>query len=166
MGIQWGSLFLHRLNNHINWNSIPVMLTPIHLSLLKNRINSGQFPKTHPHFAGANLIITDNSIRKSEEGDLVIITQFAGAVSWLIDELKRIFVDELNYKNKHQFYGEIGIILESALHDDNVDIFAVFNHILSQVETNWKPLWFLISQPKPCLVPMGKSWKNYFVQKT
>ena len=115
------------------------MLIPSHLALLKNRIDSGQFPKTHPHFAGANLIITDNSSRKSEEGDLVINTQFAGAVSWLIDELKRIFVDELNYKNKHQFYAEIGIMLESALHDDTVDIFAVFNHILSQVETNWTP---------------------------
>lgn len=115
------------------------MLIPIHLALFKNRIDSGQFTKTHPHFAGANLIITDNSSRKSEEGDSVIITQFAGAVSWLIDELKRIFVDELNYKTKHQFYGEIGIMLESALHDDTVDIFAIFNHVLLQVETNWTP---------------------------
>jgi len=47
------------------------MLIPIHLALLKNRIDSGQFPKTHPHFAGANLKITDNSSRKSEEGDWV-----------------------------------------------------------------------------------------------
>ena len=115
------------------------MLTPIHLALLKNRIDSGHFPRIHPHFAGANLIITDIASRNFEKGDLVIITPFAGAVSWLIDELKTIYVDELNYKNKHQFYAEIGIILESALHDDTVDIFAVFNHVLSQIETNWTP---------------------------
>ena len=82
------------------------MIQSVFIELLKNQIKSGHFPKNHPHFAGANLIITDNPGRNYEEGDTVIITEFAGSVSWLVDQLKGIYVDELNYLNNlnHFFF--------------------------------------------------------------
>jgi len=107
------------------------------IELLKSQIKSGHFPKPHPHFAGANLIITDNPGRNHEEGDTVIITEFAGSVSWLVDQLKGIYVDELNYLNKHDFYQEIGIVLVKTLNDPNKDLFDCLEIVIAEIESNW-----------------------------
>jgi hypothetical protein len=57
---------------------------------LKDRINSGQFPSDFPHFGGANLIITIDTQRNYHEGDIVVYSEHASALSWLVFELKEI----------------------------------------------------------------------------
>lgn len=113
------------------------MLTSVHLELLKNQINWGHFPKIYPHFAGAHLIITDNPNRKFEEGDIVILTEFAGSISWLIEQLKNIYVEKLDYYNKFEFYEEIGNILKKTLHDKEKDLFDCLDDVITEIETNW-----------------------------
>ena len=113
------------------------MIQSAFIELLKSQIKSGHFPKTHPHFAGANLIITNNPGRNHEEGDTVIITEFADSVSWLIDQLKVIYVDELNYLNKHEFYQEIGKVLTKSLNDHNKDLFDCLENVIAEIESNW-----------------------------
>ena len=113
------------------------MIKSAYLELLKSQIKSGHFPKTHPHFAGANFIITNNPGRNHEEGDTVIITEFADSVSWFIDQLKVIYVDELNYLNKHEFYQEIGKVLTKSLNDHNKDLFDCLENVIAEIESNW-----------------------------
>lgn len=115
------------------------MSPAVYIELLKNQIKSGHFPKTHPHFAGANLIITDNLKRNFEEGDTVIYTEFAGSISWLIDQLKTIYVDQLDFFNKYEFYNEIGKVLLKTLNDDEKDLFDCLDDVISEIETNWTP---------------------------
>ncbi len=113
------------------------MLNTVHLELLKNKIDRGHFPKIHPHFAGANLIITDNPNRKFEDGDILILSEFAGPISWLIEQLRDIFVEKLDYYNKFKFYEEIGIILTRTLNDKEKDLFGCLNDVIAEVEANW-----------------------------
>ena len=113
------------------------MLNSVHIELLKNQINWGHFPKIHPHFAGANLIITDNPNRKFEDGDILILSEFAGPISWLIEQLKDIFVEKLDYYNKFKFYEEIGIILKRTLNNKEKDLFDCLNDVIADVEANW-----------------------------
>ncbi len=49
---------------------------------LKSKINSGQFPTDFPHFGGANLIITNDENRHHLDGDIVIYSIHASALSW------------------------------------------------------------------------------------
>ncbi len=110
-----------------------------HLELLKNEIKSGHFPKDYPHFGGANLIITNNPNRNYEKEDIVIFTEFPGSISWLVQRLKNIYVDELHYLNKHDFYIKIGIILMTSLNDKNKDLFDCLEDVIKEIEKNWIP---------------------------
>ena len=77
------------------------------LEILKNKIDSGDFPKNFEHFGGANLIITDDKHRNHYPQDIVVFTENAGSLSWLVFELKQIFNSELDYINKYGFYTNI-----------------------------------------------------------
>jgi hypothetical protein len=115
------------------------MIQSAYLELLKNQINTGHFPKKHPHFAGANLIITDNTNRHFQDGDTVVYTEFAGPISWLVDQLKTIYVDQLDYFNKFDFYKEIGRILLKTLSEVDKDLFDCMQDVVANIEKNWTP---------------------------
>jgi len=61
------------------------------LSVLRNKIESGKFPQEFPEFGGANLIITSDQNRRFHEGDVVVYSIHAPALSWLVTELKNIY---------------------------------------------------------------------------
>jgi hypothetical protein len=104
---------------------------------LKSTINSGKFPKDHPHFGGANLIITDDPNRKHHQWDIVIQTVHAGALSWLVVELKNIFEDSLNYRNKFDFYPYIGKLIQESV-KANDDLFETMLYIVEKLEDEWE----------------------------
>ena len=60
------------------------------LNKLRDTIDRGKFPRQNRHFGGADLIITDDPNRNLEEGKIVVITIHAGAISWLVVQLKNI----------------------------------------------------------------------------
>ena len=88
------------------------------LEKLKDKIANGDFPKNFEHFGGANLIITDDKNRNHYPQDIVVLSENAGSLSWLVFELKHIFNSELDSINKYGFYTNIGNLMNSCLSDD------------------------------------------------
>ncbi|RIW15216.1 hypothetical protein D0X99_12305 [Algoriphagus lacus] len=106
------------------------------LQTLREKINSGQFPTHFPHFGGANLIITDNPNRSFHEGDVVIYTAHASAMSWLVMELKEIYGGHLNSLSKYRFYPEIGKLIQESLRTD-YDVFESMEYVIEEIEKSW-----------------------------
>jgi len=109
------------------------------IELLKEKINSGTFPKNYPHFGGANLIITDDSSRKFDERTQVIYTAHASALSWLIDELKTIYNAQLNSLNKYDFYPSIGELIQESV-NANDDLFETMLYVVDRINDEWKTM--------------------------
>ena len=107
------------------------------LNELKLIINSGQFPTDFPHFGGANLIITDNPDYTGHEGDVVILTPHASALSWLTYKLKDIFDNQLNASNKYDFYTRIGELIQESL-KTNKDLFETMLYVVDKIEEEWR----------------------------
>lgn len=103
---------------------------------LIGKINSGNFPKKFPHFGGANLIITDDPNRNFHEGDLVIYSEHASALSWLVVELKKIYNSKLNYSNKYDFYPYIGELIQSSV-NANDDLFETMLFVVQKIKEDW-----------------------------
>lgn len=106
------------------------------LSELKKLISQGKFPNKYGEFGGANLIITSNSKRNFHEGDIVVYSDHAPALSWLVIELKKIYDSELNHLNKYDFYPYIGKLINQTLTKEEL-IFETMLHIIDQIETDW-----------------------------
>ena len=104
---------------------------------LKEKINSGQFPKDFSHFGGADLIITNNSNRSFREGTVVVYTEHAAALSWLVFELKKIYDSKLNSSNKYEFYPYIGVLIQSSVNAYD-DLFETMLFVVDKIEEDWE----------------------------
>lgn len=102
------------------------------IQVLKIKIESGQFPVSYNHFAGTGLIITDNKEYTGGEGDIVICTLHAGALSWLVFQLKHIFQANLDHSRKCVFYHQIGTIIQSKFKSDG-DLMDVMLMIVDEM---------------------------------
>jgi hypothetical protein len=103
---------------------------------LINKIEQGKFPEKFPHFGGANLIITDDPNRNYHEGDVVVHSEHASALSWLVVELKRIYDSKLNSLNKYDFYPYIGDLIQSSV-NANDDLFETMLFVVKKIEEDW-----------------------------
>jgi hypothetical protein len=103
---------------------------------LRTKIKSGQFPTDFPHFGGANLIITNDPKRNFHEGDVVILTDHASALSWLVVELKRIYDSKLNSLNKYDFYPYIGELIQASV-NANDDLFETMLFVVQKIKEDW-----------------------------
>ena len=106
------------------------------LEILKDKINSGQFPNNFPHFGGANLIITDDPNRNYHDGDIVVYSEHASALSWLVVELKKIYSDEIDSKNKYDFYPYIGELINNTLKRQEL-LFDTMITVVEEIESDW-----------------------------
>ncbi len=104
---------------------------------LINKINRGIFPKEFRHFGGANLIITDNPNRNFRAGDIVIYTEHASALSWLVIELQKIYKSKLNYSNKYDFYPYIGELIQTSI-NENDDLFETMLFVVNKINEDWE----------------------------
>jgi hypothetical protein len=104
---------------------------------LKDIINNGKFPTDYPHFGGANLIITNDPNRNFHEGDIVVYSEHAGALSWLVAELKKIFDSQLNAANKYDFYPRIGELIHASIHA-NDDLFETMLYVVEKISEDWE----------------------------
>jgi hypothetical protein len=103
---------------------------------LTNKIEQGKFPSDYPHFGGANLIITDDTKRNFHEGDTVIYTDHASALSWLVAQLKEIYNSELDYIKKYDFYPYIGELIQSSV-NANDDLFETMLYVIKKIKEDW-----------------------------
>ena len=106
------------------------------LSELKLIINTGKFPKEFSHFGGANLIITDDPNRNFREGTVVVYTEHASALSWLVFELKKIYDSKLNASNKYGFYPYIGELIQASVKAYD-DLFETMLFVVDKIEEDW-----------------------------
>lgn len=106
------------------------------LNALRQNIEKGLFPNDFPEFGGAKLIITSDPDRNYFDGDTVVYTKHAAALSWLVGELKRIYSADLDYLNKYDFYPVIGrIIKQSILRRE--DLFEIMLNVINEIEAEW-----------------------------
>lgn len=106
------------------------------LQNLKENLSASNYPVNYPHFGGAGLIITNNPARNSHEGDLVVYTEHAGAISWLIIQLKGIYENELDYSNKYEFYQSIGQFAIEAIQSGHA-LPEILQTITEKVTDSW-----------------------------
>jgi hypothetical protein len=106
------------------------------IKLLKTKINSGQFPSDFPHFGGANLIITNDTQRNYHEGDILVCSEHASALSWLVVELKKIYNEEIDSLNKYDFYPYIGQLINNTLKRQEL-LFETMLHVVEEIESDW-----------------------------
>ena len=100
---------------------------------LKAKIEKGKFPLDYTHFAGTNLIITNDENYHGIEDDIVICTPHAGPLSWMVFQMKEIFKDHLNQQNKYEFYPAIGDILRNKFKQEG-DLIDIMLFILTEME--------------------------------
>lgn len=66
-------------------------------------------------FEGANLIITTDISRKRKTQDIIVFTNDAIELSWLVFKLKDLFQEDIDYVNKYSFYTHIGELINKAI---------------------------------------------------
>lgn len=108
------------------------------LNELRKKIEGGKFPNKFKEFGGANLIITSDKNRNFHEGDIIVCSEHASALSWLVIELKKIYDNELDFRNKYDFYPQIGKIINSTLHKQEL-LFETMLEIIDLLEVEWGP---------------------------
>jgi len=106
------------------------------LENLKANLSASNYPLNYPNFGGAGLIITNNPARHSHEGDLVVCTEHAGAISWLIIQLKGIYEDVIDYSNKYEFYQSIGQFANEAIQSGHA-LPEILQIITEKVTDSW-----------------------------
>ena len=111
-------------------------ITMNRIEKLRELINSGQFPKDFALFGGANLIITNDPNRRFREGTVVVYTEHAAALSWLVFELKKIYDSKLNSSNKYEFYPYIGELIQSSVNAYD-DLFETMLFVVDKIEEDW-----------------------------
>jgi hypothetical protein len=84
------------------------------LKKVREKVFKHSYPKKHPSFAGAGLIITDDP-KKRDDSAVVVYHRDAQSLSWLVFQLKEIFSDSLDYMVKYHFYETIGGIYNECL---------------------------------------------------
>ena len=109
---------------------------PHNIESLKSIVEQGKFPKELSHFGGADLIITNDPNRSFREGTVVVYTEHAAALSWLVFELKKIYDSKLNSSNKYDFYPYIGELIQASVnaHDD---LFETMLFVVDKIEEDW-----------------------------
>lgn len=106
------------------------------IEALNDKIKSGHFPKNFEHFGGANLIITNDPTRNYYEHDVVVYSENAGSLSWLVTELKSIYHEEIDYMNKFEFYTNIGNLMNSCIKEGfNLEDSMIY--VVEKVKSEW-----------------------------
>jgi hypothetical protein len=110
---------------------------PHNIETLKSIVEQGKFPIRHKHFAGAGLIITDDPTYTGHDDDIVVCTDHAGALSWLVFELKSIYNQKLDHVNKYAFYPLIGDIIKETFSNDGELIDSMVK-VIDEIERRWE----------------------------
>lgn len=78
------------------------------LSQVEYRIREDSVPPDDKHYGGAGLIITHDVGHSYVEGKVLVVSSFAGEISWVVERMKEVFADQINSLNKFSFYPEMG----------------------------------------------------------
>ena len=82
---------------------------------LREEVINNPIIKSTELFQGANLIVTNYKTRKSKPQDIIVFTNDAIELSWLVFKLKDLFQGDIDYVNKYSFYTHIGELINKAI---------------------------------------------------
>ena len=82
---------------------------------LREEVINNPIIKSTELFQGANLIVTNDKTRKSKPQDIIVFTNDAIELSWLVFKLKDLFQEDIDYVNKYSFYTYIGELINKAI---------------------------------------------------
>ena len=85
------------------------------LNRLEAEICSGNHREASACFQGADLILSEQPISSPRPGHLVIISGDALILSWIVLEIKEVFTEEIDYRNKLEFYPGLGATARRAV---------------------------------------------------
>jgi hypothetical protein len=94
------------------------------LEALIQQIKLRNFPEEYDHFGGAELILTDEPDRPFHPGDTVVYSAHASELSWLVDELAKVYAAKIDYGSKYAFYPGVGKVMIDLIKstDNLIDI--------------------------------------------
>lgn len=75
-------------------------------------------------WAGADVVICHERPTGNPRGDTFVVTPYAGELSWLVDEIKQVCGEFLDFRNKFAFYGRLA---DAANHYHNSRSREVWN---------------------------------------
>ncbi len=85
------------------WNTPEIVKK---LELLKEKILNDEYIKEKGEWGGAGIIVTSNK-EDDRKADIKIITKHAKPITYLLNKLKDIYKEHINYSNKREFYAYI-----------------------------------------------------------
>ena len=103
---------------------------------LIKQINKGEFPHEYEHFGGAELIITDELDRNFYPGDTVVYSKHASALSWLVEELAKVYSSKIDYGSKYAFYPGVGKVMIELL-KSNENLFDIMMGVVDATDKEW-----------------------------
>ncbi len=106
------------------------------LNELRQKVEKGLFPNQFKEFGGAGLIITSDENRAHIEGKTIVITEHAAAMSWLVYQLKDIYDNDLDWRNKYDFYPFIGELVNESLTSQE-KLFDSMLYVIDVIEETW-----------------------------
>jgi hypothetical protein len=94
------------------------------LEALIQQIKLQNFPTEYDHFGGAELILTNEPDRPFHPGDTVVYSAHASELSWLVDELAKVYAAKIDYGSKYAFYPGVGKVMIDLIKstDNLIDI--------------------------------------------
>ncbi len=106
------------------------------LDELIQQINQRNFPTEYDHFGGAELILTDEPDRHFHPGDTVVHSVYASELSWLVDELAKVYSAKIDYGSKYAFYPGVGkVMIELSKTTDN--LIEIMLGVVEATDNEW-----------------------------
>jgi len=109
---------------------------------LKDEVLEDRFGSTNKmFFEGAGLVISGDYKAKNTGNFIIVKTQYASALSALVYHLKDICEGHLDYINKYDFYGRLGVAANKVIanhHDKKTLLLDVIDeaiHFVGEIET-------------------------------
>ncbi len=81
------------------------------LMILKQQIEEGFIQKAETEWGGADVAVVKEYPETRKDGfypdPQFVVTSFSLELSWVLEQLRDIFSDALDYMNKYEFYGQL-----------------------------------------------------------
>jgi hypothetical protein len=103
---------------------------------LINKINKGGFPHEYEHFGGAELILTNEPDRHFHPGDTVVYSEHASALSWLVEELAKVYSSKIDHGSKYAFYPGVGKVMIELL-KTNENLIDIMLGVIDATDKEW-----------------------------
>lgn len=111
-------------------------MNPRILSSVEEFISNQTIPSNLDLFAGAGLIVSDDPQRNRSAEDVFVLSPQARQISWVIYQMKSVFSDEIDYRNKLTFYPSLGRAANRAIADRLTDS-EVLRAIVAEAKNFW-----------------------------